>query len=210
MRQRSAELLDELGAGSAVLVGQSLGGAQAAVLAALHPERVAGLVLIDPTPLDLPKLAGTVRALFRALGLPGRLPVVGPRLERLLWSAMSGRVERHPDTDQAWTVMSTSATLAATARALESLSADGAIALPRLRQVEGPAVLLTAERRTGDQVRASHERLAGRLGARLVAPAGAVHAEHLRDPHGVNALVSSVAVEAFAASDALSKGPAGA
>ncbi len=204
-----AELLDDLGAGPAVVVGQSLGGAQAAVLAALHPERVAGLVLVDPTPLDLPKLIGPTRAVFGVLGLPGRLPVVGPRLERLVWSAMSGRVERHPDTDDAWIVMSSSATFAATARALGSFSADAALALPLLKELEGPGVLITAERKAGDQMRASHERLAGRIGARVVAPEGAVHAEHLRDPHGVNALVVSVVSEAFATSGAR-KGLAGA
>lgn len=45
--------LDELGAERFVLVGNSFGGAVAMRVAALAPERVAGLMLVSPPPLDL-------------------------------------------------------------------------------------------------------------------------------------------------------------
>jgi hypothetical protein len=59
-------------------------------------------------------------------------------------------------------------------------------------------VLLTADRKPSHEIRLSHERLAAALGARLVAPKGAVHADHLRDPEGVNDLVLQVVAEASA------------
>jgi pimeloyl-ACP methyl ester carboxylesterase len=45
----TVSVLDATGTGRAVLVGNSLGGLVAYVTAALHPDRVAGLVLIAPT-----------------------------------------------------------------------------------------------------------------------------------------------------------------
>ena len=41
-----------------VLVGHSLGGAVVARLALLHPERVGGLVLEDPLPVEMPRVNG--------------------------------------------------------------------------------------------------------------------------------------------------------
>src|SRR5438477_631419 len=47
-------VLDALGIERAVLVGNSIGGATALRYAATHPERVAGLVLENPSGLDRP------------------------------------------------------------------------------------------------------------------------------------------------------------
>lgn len=74
-------LMQALGVERAALVGNSLGGAVAAVAASSHPERVAGLVLVDAagfqaSPSDQP---GMVRlATSWAAPLVGRLP--GKRL----------------------------------------------------------------------------------------------------------------------------------
>ncbi|MYW62580.1 alpha/beta fold hydrolase [Streptomyces sp. SID8379] len=69
-------LIDRLGNGPVVVVGQSPGGAVAVLLARDHPENVAGLVLLDPTPVNDPatceRLERTMRVLGRLTALPGR------------------------------------------------------------------------------------------------------------------------------------------
>jgi len=90
-----AAFLDARGIGRAVLVGNSLGGAAAMLLAADRPERVAGLVLVDPASpsgripwtilgLRTPWLGETALALasrpFIAYGLRHRLYARGTRV----------------------------------------------------------------------------------------------------------------------------------
>lgn len=191
-----ADAVRALGAGPAVVVGQSLGGAQAVQFAMDHPDLLAGLVLIDPTPLDTPGQLRTAKLLFQLLGLPGRLPVVGPRLDQLLFRALGGHVA--PGAEEAFRVMTTSASLHTTARALDETVEETAALAARVAPLHVPAVLLTADRKPTHEVRLSHERLAAALGARVVAPKGAVHAEHVRDPKGVNDLVVEVVAEATA------------
>ncbi|MDP9182526.1 MAG: alpha/beta hydrolase [Actinomycetota bacterium] len=191
----AASVLEDLGAGPAVVVGQSLGGALAVQLAMDHPDLVSGLVLIDPTPVDLPKLAGKLRPLLGVLSLPGRVPVVGARLDRLVWKAMSARSSVAPEARSGLEAMISSASWATTGRAVRTLKDDVVALAPRLRRLDVPVVLLTAERKADHAVRKSHERLVSELGGHIVAPSGAVHAEHLRDPEGVNALVQSVVAE---------------
>lgn len=192
----AADAIRELGAGPAVVVGQSLGGAQAVQVATDHPDLVAGLVLIDPTPLDLPGQLTMAKRVFQVLGLPGRLPLVGRRLDATLFRALGGRVA--PEAEEALRVMTTSATLHTTARALDVTLDEMAALLPRLARLDVPAVLLTADRKSDHPVWVSHHNLAATLGARVVAPRGAVHAEHVRDPKGVNDLVLEVVREAAA------------
>jgi len=82
-------LLDKLGVGPATVVGNSLGGAVATVLAAQSPERVDGLVLIDAAGFNLEeserpfilRLAATApgAALFERLPVRGRLLRLGLR-----------------------------------------------------------------------------------------------------------------------------------
>ncbi|MDM4765561.1 alpha/beta fold hydrolase [Pelomonas sp. SE-A7] len=68
-RQALLALMDRLAVKRAVLVGNSLGGQIAWQLAALRPERVAGLVLVDPGGLAF---AGeSIPMAFRLAALPG-------------------------------------------------------------------------------------------------------------------------------------------
>lgn len=192
----AAEAIRSLGAGPAVVVGQSLGGAQAVHLAVEHPDLVAGLVLVDPTPLDSPGQLRMAKRLLSVMALPGRLPVVGKKLDPLLFKAMGGKVA--PEAKAALHVMATSATLHTTVQALDETLDETAVLVGRVTRLDVPAVLLTADRKPDHEVRRSHERLAAALGARIVSPAGAIHADHLRDPAGVNVLVRQVVAEATA------------
>lgn len=56
-------VLDAYGIGRALAVGHSMGGYHATMLAASHPERVAGLVIVDAGPKALPEGAGRARRL---------------------------------------------------------------------------------------------------------------------------------------------------
>lgn len=198
----AARAVTQVGAGPAVVVGQSLGGALAVQFATDHPDLVAGLVLIDPTPLDLPGQVRTARRIFAVLGLPGMLPLVGPRVDRTLFRLLGSDVKPTERTAEAYEVLTTSATLAVTARAIRTLERETALLAPRVRRLGVPVVLITAERKPGHEIRASHDRLAAKLGGRVVAPPGAIHAEHMRDPGAVNELVRSVVAEAEGTSSA--------
>lgn len=62
-------VLDDAGVGRAVVVGHSMGAFVAATLVDLHPDRVAGLVLVDGgLPLDLPPGVGVDQATDAVLG----------------------------------------------------------------------------------------------------------------------------------------------
>ena len=56
-------VLDAFGVDRAIVVGHSMGGFHATVLAATHPERVSGLVIVDAGPEALPEGASRARRL---------------------------------------------------------------------------------------------------------------------------------------------------
>jgi pimeloyl-ACP methyl ester carboxylesterase len=184
-----AEVLRDLDAGPALVVGQSLGGALAVQLAIDHPELVSGLVLLDPTPFNEPSVLKLLGPLTRVLFGPVRLPVLGPRFLRLV----SGRSKAKDDLARnAIDQMLTDGTLAATGASVRTLLAEGAALTARLNKLDVPVVLLTADRKPSHKVRRAHERMAEALGARIVTWPDAVHAEHFREPQKVTDLVLSV------------------
>jgi pimeloyl-ACP methyl ester carboxylesterase len=73
-------LLCRLGTDPVVLIGNSMGGVVAVAEAALHPERVAGLVLVDPA-LPVPWRSRPGRAVVGAFAAYS-VPVLGRRLVR--------------------------------------------------------------------------------------------------------------------------------
>ena len=190
-----AEVLTELGAGPALVVGQSLGGAMAVQLAIDHPELVSGLVLIDPTPFTDPKTLRMLGPATKVVMAPTGLPVIGPLLSRLLDSRtkyaddMARGIMRQMERDR---------TLYWTSKAIATLPEEGAALTQRLRRLDVPVVIMTADRKPSSRARVHHDQLAETLGGRVVTWPGAIHAEHMRDPRKVNELVLSVLDEVSA------------
>jgi pimeloyl-ACP methyl ester carboxylesterase len=189
-----AEVLRELDAGPAFVVGQSLGGAMAVQLTFDHPDLVSGLVLIDPTPVNSPKTLKTLGPLAKLMMSPCGLPVIGPRLEGFL-TRRSGKVADDPDVRAAVQAMVDSRTLWWTSKAVGTLPSEGAALTKRLAKLDVPVVLLTADRKPTHEVRRAHQEFVDVVGGKLVTWPGAVHAEHLREPHKVTELVQSVLSE---------------
>lgn len=176
------ELVDELG-GPAVVVGQSLGGAVAVLLARDHPESVAGLVLLDPTPVNDPASCVRIERMMTVLDALARVPLLGRGLGAALRAAAArrGRALRlRPDCAAAYARISDIDVpqLARATRGLADLSRGLREAdLPRV-----PTVVATADRPEGHAVRAAHDRLATAFGGTTVTWPGADHAVHLTHP----------------------------
>ncbi|WP_410635181.1 alpha/beta fold hydrolase [Amycolatopsis sp. cmx-4-83] len=175
-------LVERLGLGPVVVVGQSLGGAVGVLLARERPELVAGLVLLDPTPINDAKVCA---GLERTMRVFGRLSAV-PGLRQVLAKALrttalrTGR-DLRPDCQAALerTADLDIPTLARAVRGVTNLARDLRESdLPRL-----PSVVVTAEAQTGprgpprprtpgDGVRRAAGELAGREAQRPPRPPG--------------------------------------
>ncbi|USX53559.1 alpha/beta hydrolase [Lentzea sp. HUAS12] len=194
-----SSVIERLDRGPVVVVGQSLGGAVGVLLARDHPEQVAGLVLLDPTPINDPRLCATTERMTVVLG---RLAAV-PGVRRLVASAFRSAALRtarglRPDCAAAAerTANLDIAVLARAVRGLTALSRDLRESdLPRL-----PAVVVTADRKPGHAVRRAHERLAAALGGEIRSWPGATHGVHLDHPDEVLATVRELVGRVAAAS----------
>jgi pimeloyl-ACP methyl ester carboxylesterase len=184
-----AEVLTELGAGPALVVGQSLGGALAVQLAIDHPELVSGLVLIDPTPFNDAPTLKSLGPLTKLMMSPTGLPLIGPLLLKAI-----ARKTTVADDDARASLDQTlyDGTFAATSAAVKSLPVEGAALTQRLRKLDVPVALMTADRKPTHKVRLAHDRMAEALGGEVVTWPGAVHGEHWRAPDKVTELVLSV------------------
>lgn len=176
-------LITELGMGPVVAVGQSLGGAVALLLARDHPENVAGIVLLDPTPINDPRMCARLE---RAMRVIGPLAKIRP-VRKLLTTLTRVTVKRsmrdlrlRPDCAAALdrTLGLDFSLLDRAVRGLSGLSADFHEAdLPRL-----PAVLVTADRGADHPIRQAHARLATALGVSLVSWPKATHSVQVDHP----------------------------
>lgn len=191
----------DLGTGPVVVIGQSLGGAVGVMLAHDHPDDVAGLVLLDPTPFNDPAIAGQIVRRARTAARLSTVPGVGALLTWLLRSSATRSAKRHGmGSDARAAIMKMIGTdlphLAASTVGLQEIA--DAFEHSRLPRV--PAVVVTADRRPSNPVHIAHERLATALGASMVMWPRAEHAVHLT--HQADVLdVSREVVRAVAASD---------
>lgn len=70
-----AHLIDELKLGKVIAVGHSMGGIIVLQLAAAHPDRVAGIVMVDPAPLTFPpEFRGALEGIIAAIEAGNRDP----------------------------------------------------------------------------------------------------------------------------------------
>ncbi|MHC1557745.1 alpha/beta fold hydrolase [Actinomycetospora sp. C-140] len=185
-------LVGELGTGPVVAVGQSLGGAVATLFAAAHPADVAGLVLLDMTPVNDPELCAQIERRTAATVRVAAIPRLGPTLlQGLLWlSTRRMRRAMRPDCAAAVdrTVRLDPRQLAASVTGLtEQARRWRDDALPPV-----PAAVVTADRRPTAAVRRAHERVAHALGAPVISWPRAGHSVHLDHPDDVLATVRDV------------------
>jgi pimeloyl-ACP methyl ester carboxylesterase len=192
-------LIQDLACGPVIVVGQSLGGAVALLLAADHPEVVAGLILLDPTPINDAPACARLERVMKVLGRLASFPLAGAALQAALRGEMR-RSMRHADlrTDCRAAAEKIGevdvAKLAAAVRGITRLSAD--FREDRLPRV--PAVLVTADRSPTGPIAHAHARLAAALAAPTVTWAGATHNVQLDHPDetlgAVRELITRVAV----------------
>jgi pimeloyl-ACP methyl ester carboxylesterase len=185
-------MLGGLGLGPVVAIGQSLGGAVAALLARDHPEDVAGLVLLDPSPVNDPALATRLNRTMRATEAIARTPVVGRLVPALLRSS-TRRLRRtitRPDAHAAMdrTLAMDVPKLGRAAAGLDVLARDfREVDLPRI-----PAAVVTADREAESPIRQAHQRLALALDTKLLTWPKADHSVHLTHPDEVLAVCRDV------------------
>lgn len=178
-----AAMIAELGCGPVVAVGQSLGGAVAALLARDHPESVAGLVLLDPTPINDAAACARLERTMGATAALGRVPGLGALLAaglRASFARQRRRLRLRADCAEAHARIADLdvAKLARAVRGIAEVSAGFRESdLPRV-----PAVVVTADRLPHDKVRMAHARLAAALDAPLVSWPGAEHNLQLDHP----------------------------
>jgi pimeloyl-ACP methyl ester carboxylesterase len=178
----TAALLDGLGMERALLVGHSLGGALAVQVVLDHPDRVAGALLLDPTPLNDPASCAKAAKGASVIARFCRKPVVGPATEWLL-----KRVSRprglSPDARQAFAQTFSGSWLDDTAATVVSLAEDArAYAERTVAPADVPVLLVSADRKPKHRVRMAHVELAAALGARFEVWPKTQHSLYLQRP----------------------------
>jgi pimeloyl-ACP methyl ester carboxylesterase len=183
-------LVDELGCGPVVVVGQSLGGAVATLLARDRPGTVAGVVLLDPTPIDDPAACARLERVMGVVAVVTAVPPVRRLLAAVLRVALARerrRLRLRPDCAAAHERIARSdlRVLARAVRGIGALSAGlRAADLPRV-----PAVVVTGDRAPTHAMRRSHVRLAGAFGGSVRSWPGAGHNPQLDHPDETLAVV---------------------
>lgn len=179
-------MLTKIDVGPALVIGQSLGGAIAALLAREYPSDVAGLVLLDPSPINDPRTARMLEPVVRVLAGLSKLPFMSllmARHARTTATRMAAKHSLRPDVLPAFLVAAEAsypsmyAAVAGLSRLAEGFDET------QLRKV--PAAVVTADRPTGHRMRVAHQRFARALDAPLLAWPGANHAVHLTHPDEV-------------------------
>lgn len=193
-----------------ILVGWSLGGHVVQGYALRYPDRVAGVVFVDPTPTEPPPRTRAVQL---------QLALVKPQMRFLALAARAGAFAGKLGERMATLMGGPDATAQTTALALRLLRSPGALEalatvmgrVPRYsteleKALESgalpdvPAAVITAGKRGGvpeeyvANIRASHERLTARFSqGRLVRAERASHQVPFDDPEIIVETINSIA-----------------
>lgn len=203
---RSAMDVDE----PAILVGWSLGGHVAQGYALRYPDKVAGLVFVDPTPIEPPPKTAAVQAqlaitrpLMAIVALASRAGVFSGRLGERLASRLAGADAMPETTALMQRLVQSPAALKAQVKLMSlapRYSAELTEALAAGPLPDVPAIVITAGKRGGfpeeyvTNIRNSHEGLVSRFPrGRHVTADDATHQVPLDDPETVLEAVRSVA-----------------
>jgi pimeloyl-ACP methyl ester carboxylesterase len=176
-------MLAELGVGPVVAIGQSLGGVVATLLARDHPDDVAGLVLLDASPVNDAALARKLEQSMRSTLRLLRVPFAERALRATLRATSRRSIARHGMGPAEAAAMMTMAEvdmrrLGRAAAGLEEIAREFSESqLPRV-----PAAVVTADRKPDSGMHRAHGRLADALGAPLLSWPGAEHSVHLTHP----------------------------
>lgn len=174
-------LVNRLDLGPVVVVGQSLGGAVALLLARDYPASVAGLVLIDPTPINDPKSCAQIERMTRTLASAATLPVLRTLVAAALRSTIARSTRKQDLRPDCAAVFERTAhlDLPKLNRAVHGL-AEAAFDESTLPPV--PTTLITADRKPTTAIAKAHARLATALNAKVEAWPHADHNAHLTHP----------------------------
>jgi pimeloyl-ACP methyl ester carboxylesterase len=179
-----AQSVRRVGDDPVVVVGHSLGGLVALRLAADEPELVAGLMLLDPTPL-IPAWMRWPMALF--FGVLGHLGPVGRRM----WEARAGRdlrvVSMSAEQQRAFAVYTHPQFLAQNARWARHLARDSAALVADLRSGKlgrpRTVVVSAGEHAPNSAVRRAHQQLVAWIPeAQLQVWEATAHPLHIQEP----------------------------
>ena len=194
----------------AILVGWSLGGHVAQGYALRYPDKVAGLVFVDPTPIEPPPKTAAVqvqlaitRPLMAVVALASRAGAFSGRLGERLASALAG-ADATPETIALMQrLVQSPVALKAQVRLMSLVprySAELTEALTTGALPDVPATVITAGKRGGfpeeyvTNIRDSHERLVSRFPrGRHVTADRATHQVPFDDPETVVVAVRSLA-----------------
>ena len=183
-----AHLLDELGLDRADLIGLSLGGGVAVDFALAHPDRVRGLVLVDPTLGGVPWSAELLDE-FRALNHTAREQGVDAARARWLRHPFFAAALEHPGA-------------AALLNEIEArysgwhwLHRDPARALrppavERLAELQAPTLVIVGERDVPDIRRMAELLAKGIPGASQIVMPGAGHLPNVEVPKEFNRVLA--------------------
>lgn len=193
------DLLDELGIGSATLVGHSLGGGVAMQFLYQHPESCRRLILISSGGLGTD--VGWILRLLAAPGTEFVLPVIAPKpvlgIGNRVRSLLSTAGLRSPRAEQIWQAYSSLAdppTRAAFLRTLRSVvdhRGQSVSALSRLAlRPQVPSLVIWGERDQIIPVEHGEVVRAARPDSRLEVLAGLGHFPHVEAPAEVAAAIN--------------------